>query len=281
MKRILKLVGLLVLIVFSFFYTDKVVSVIRETDPLMDKIESVKDKYKVKPIDSVISGNTIIPGINGRSVNLDKSYKNMHDDGLFDENKIVYDVVRPNISLFDNRDKFIIRGNDGRKMVSIVFVLDNDKYLNKLEDIIDSKNVDINYFVSYNYLVSNAIVIKKMNNGEFYNYGDKGVYTPDNILFANNLISRITDNEAIYCLSISKNIKVLRLCGNNDLYTIVPNIIVKDNPYQEIKNNLSNGSIIFMEMNNNTVTEIGIIIDYIKGKGLEIVSLSKLLSENL
>lgn len=36
-----------------------------------------------------------------------------------------------------------------------------------------------------------------------------------------------------------------------------------------------------MEMNNDTVTEIGIIIDYIRGKGLKIGGLSELLSEDL
>lgn len=281
MKKILKLIGLLVLIVFSFFYTDKVVSVIRETDPLMDKIESIKDEYEVKPVNGTLSSDTVIPGINGKSINLEKSYKNMHDDGIFNEDKIIYDVVRPNISLLDNRDKFIIRGNEQKKMVSIVFVLNDSKYLNKLENVVSLKNVDINFFVSYDYLVNNAIVIKKMNTGEFYNYGDDGVYTPDNILFANNLISRISNNEAIYCLCRSKNVKVLKLCTNNDLYTIVPNIIATENLYQEVKNNLANGSIIFIEMNNDTITELGIIVDYIRGKGLDIVYLSKLLSENL
>ena len=281
MNKVLKLIGLLVLIVFSFFYTDKVVSVIRETDPLMDKINSLKDKYEVKPINGIVTGDTVIPGINGKTINLEKSYKNMHGDGVFDENKIIYDEIKPNIGLIDNRDKFIIRGNGKKKMVSIVFILNDSRYLKRLENVISLKNVNVNYFVSYDYLVNNAIVIKKMSNGEFYNYGDDGVYTPDNILFANNLISRITNNEAIYCLSIDKNSKVLRLCDNNNLYTIIPNIVVSNNPYQMVKNNLVSGSIILMEINNASITEFGIIVDYIRGKGLEVVSLSKLLSENL
>ena len=281
MKNIIKLTGLFVLIVFSFFYTDKVVNVIRETDPLMNEIEEVVNLYKVDYVDGVIKDNTIVPGLNGREVNVEKSYKRMREVGGFDKNMIEYDVITPKVSISNNKDKFIRRGNNNKQMVSIVFILDDDKYLDRLENIAVSKEVIINYFVTYDYLVSNSTTITKMVNREIYNYGDLGEYTPDNILFANNLISRITNNEAIYCLSNNKNDKVIKLCSSNNLYTIYPSIIVGNNPYNEVKSEVSSGSIILMEMNNDTVTEIGIIIDYIRGKGLKIGGLSSLLSEEL
>ena len=40
------------------------------------------------------------------------------------------------------------------------------------------------------------IVEKNLTNKEVYNYGNLGEYSPDNLIFANNLISRITKNEA-------------------------------------------------------------------------------------
>ena len=48
-----------------------------------------------------------------------------------------------------------------------------------------------------------------------------------------------------------------------------------------VKNNLKSGSIILLELNQETLKELSIIIDYIKGKGLSISPLSKLLSEDL
>ena len=60
MKKIIKLTGLFVLIVFSFFYTDKVVEVIRENDSLMLELKEVEDLYKVEAVDGVISDDTII-----------------------------------------------------------------------------------------------------------------------------------------------------------------------------------------------------------------------------
>lgn len=281
MKKIIKLTGLFVLIVFSFFYTDKVVEVIRENDSLMLELKKVEDLYKVEAVDGVVSDDTIIPGLNGRSINLDKSYKKMKEVGVFDKSLIQYDVIKPKISLESNKDKFIIKGNNNKQMVSIVFILDSDKYLDRLEDIAISKEFFVNYFVSYDYLVSNSTMIANMKNREIYNYGDNGKYTPDNLIFANNLISRITKNDAIYCLSGERSSSVIKLCSDNGLYTISPDIVIVNNPYSEVKNKVSSGSIILMEMNNDTVTEIGIIVDYIRGKGLKIGSLSSLLSESL
>ena len=86
MKRIIKFTGLLTLILFSFFYTDKVVEVIRENDKLMIELEQVSDNYKVNAINGIISGDTIKPGINGKKVNIEKSYKQMKEKGIFDEN---------------------------------------------------------------------------------------------------------------------------------------------------------------------------------------------------
>ena len=56
------------------------------------------------------------------------------------------------------------------------------------------------------------------------------------------------------------------------MMVIIPNIIGN---YNEIKNNLSNGSIILLENTDN----IKLIIKYINSKGYNIVPLSKLLTE--
>ena len=93
MKKIIKLTGLIVLIVFSFFYTDKVVEVIRENDNLMLELKKVKDLYKVDAVNATINNNTIIPGLNGRSINVEKSYKRMREIGIFDNSLIEYEII--------------------------------------------------------------------------------------------------------------------------------------------------------------------------------------------
>lgn len=281
MKKIIKLMGLFILIVFSFFYTDKVASVIRDEDSLMIEIRNVENLYKVNPVDGIIDNNTIIPGLYGKKINIDKSYKKMREIGTFDKKFIVYDTIKPNVSISNNKDKFIIKGNNNKQMISLVFILDDNRYLDMVENIANEKEVFINYFVTSNYLISNSTVVAALENREVYNYGNDGKYSPDNIIFANNLISRITKNNAIYCLSTSLNKSVLELCSDNNLYTILPNIIVNNNLFSSVKDNISSGSIVLIKLNNSNIKELGVTIDYIKGKGLKIGGLSSLLNESL
>ena len=281
MKKIIKFMGLFILIIFSFFYTDKVALVIRDEDSLMTEIKSVENLYLVDSVDGIINDNTIVPGLNGKKININKSYKKMREIGTFDKRFIVYDVIKPKISIIDNKDKYIIKGNNNKQMISIVFILEDNKYLDVIEDIANEKNIIINYFVTSNYLINNSNVITSFKNREVYNYGNDGKYSPDNILFANNLISRITKNEAIYCLSTYSNKSTIELCSDNGLYTILPNIIVNNNLFSSVKDNISSGSIVLIKVNNSNIYELGVTIDYILGKGLKIGGLSSLLSESL
>lgn len=281
MKKIIQLIGLVTLISFSFFYTDKVIEVIREEDKIMIEINNVKDTYKIEPINASIISNTIIPGLNGREVNVEDSYKNMKTTGIFKNSLLIFDTIKPEINLYNNHDKFIILGNNNKQMVSIIFILDSNKYLEKTEEILNNKEITVNYFVDYQYLINNSTKIKELNNREFYSFGDNGQYTPDNLLFSNNLISRISNNNAIYCLATNMEKEILELCSKNDLYTITPTIIGTDYSYTAVKENLTSGSIILLKMNNDTLKELSTMIDYIKGKGLKIGGLSELLSEEL
>ncbi|MBQ8681457.1 MAG: hypothetical protein IJ509_00900 [Bacilli bacterium] len=281
MKNIVKMIGLFSLIGFSFFYTDKVIEVIREEDEIMIELSSVEDIYKVLPVNANVLGNTIVPGLEGRTINIDESYKKMKNSGIFNKNLIVYDSVLPEVSINNNRDKFIIQGNNNKQMVSILFILDSDKYFDEINAILNSKGVMANYFVSYSYLIDNSTKIKEIEGNEFYSYGDNGKYNADNLLFSNNLISRIREEEAFYCLAEDMKEEVLELCSNNNLYTVVPTIIGDKTPYTMVKNNLTSGSMILLSMNKETVRELSTIIDYIKGKGFKIGTLSELLSEEL
>ena len=279
MKKIFQIIGLTTLIIFSFFYTDKVLEVVREEDKIMIKLESIKETAEKKPIDAKIVKDTIIPGITGRTINVEKSYKKMKNTGIFNQKEIVYDIIKPNISIINNKDKYITSGNPNNQKVSIIFILNSNKYLNNIEKIIDNKGIVVNYFINYQYLINNTTKIKEITNKEFYSYGENGKYTPDSLLFSNNLISRISNNNANICLTKEKNNEILNLCSKNDLYTILPNIIRTEKPYKQVKENLTSGSIILLNINQDTLTEISLVIDYINGKGLNIVGLNELITE--
>ena len=281
MKNVIKIFGLLVLICFSFFYTDRVMNILLEQDPIMVEIIDNKNKYEILPVNAVIDNDTIMPGISGKVVLEKESYNNMKNFGLYLENYLVFEQVKPTISIDNNFNKYIISGNKNKKNVSIIFIVSNKKQLNFLENKINSVDIKLNYFIDEKLLNSDTNYIKMLKNREIYNYGDNGNYREDKMLTFNNLLTRIRKNEAIYCLVKEKNDEILRLCEKNNLYTILPNLVINNNLYNEIKDKISNGSIILIDLNQININNLNNAINFIQSKGLNVVYLSDLLSENL
>lgn len=276
MKKLFKIFGIITFLCFSFFYTDRVMNVISDKDPLKQEIINLSNNYKLSSNEAVVSGDTIIPGSNGREVNVDKSYKKMRTGNVFNDKLLVFNVIYPEYKLKDNMDKYIINGNINKKEVSIVFIINNDNNIDKIISILDNKKVVSNLFIEYNYLFNNINKIKKYNNHNIYSYSDK--YTYDTLVIANNIITRTMNNKPIYCLSKTKNKDNINVCSYSNMYTIIPSI---NGGYNDIKSNLSNGNIILLDTSINTVNELNLIINFINSKGYDIVSLDKLLSENV
>ena len=143
MKKVIEGFSLLFLTCFSFYYTDKVINMVNKNDPLMIEIISVKDDYEVLPVNGILNGNTVIPGINGREVDVNKSYNNMKTSGVFREEALVFKNLYPSSSLKDNQDKYIVSGNSTKKEVAILIIL-NSAYMDKISKI-DNVTVFINH----------------------------------------------------------------------------------------------------------------------------------------
>ena len=276
MKKLFKIFGIITLMWFSFFYTDRVMDVIADNDPLKNEIINLSDNYKLSSNEAVVSGDTIIPGTNGREVNIDKSYKKMRTGNVFNDKLLTFNVLYPEYRLKDNIDKYIINGNVNKKEVSILFIINNDNNLDKIINILNNKNTKANLFVEYNYLFNNISKIKKYNSNNIYSYSNKYVY--DTLVISNNIIDRISNNKANYCLTKIKDKDNLNTCSYSNMFTIIPSIIGN---YNNIKNKLSNGSIILLDTNINSVNELSYIIDFINGKGYSIVGLDELLNESV
>ena len=229
----------------------------------MNKIDSLKDKYEVLPVNAVLKDNTIIPGIKGKSVNLDKSYENMKVSGIFREDYLVYNEILPSELLSNNMDKYIVKGNSSSNKVALLVIIDSNNI-----DKVNNNNITV-YLNHKDISIDN---IKKINNNSIYTYGNNGIYSDDVLDNDNTIINRISRNKSIYCLSREINNEVLKICNRNKMYVVIPNII---GDYLDIKNNLSSGSIILLNNTNN----LDIIIKYIYSKGYTIVSLEELLIE--
>lgn len=276
MKKIFKIFGIITLVCFSFFYTDRVMDVIADNDPLKNEIINLSNNYKLSSNEAVVTVDTIIPGTNGRVVNIEKSYKKMRMGNIFNDKLLVFDVLYPKYRLKDNLDRYIISGNVNKKEVSLLFIINNDNNLDRIINILVNKKTKANLFVSYSYLFNNISKIKKYNSNNIYSYDNKYVY--DTLVISNNIIERISNNKPKYCLTKIKDKDNLNTCSYSNMFTIIPSII---GSYNDIKSNLSNGSIILLDSNINSVNELSYIIDFINSKGYSIVGLDELLNESV
>lgn len=270
--KFIKIIGLLCLICFTFFYTEKVIDISIEQDEIMAKIKEEEQNYNISPKNAIIKDNTIIPGNSGRQIDEQSSYKAMKKIGYYDESLLIYSRIYPDVSIYNNYNKYIIKGNISNKDVSLIYIISNDKTIDNVIDIVNNNQTVINFFIDSNFLNNNINIINKINKYEIYNYGSSGKYTRDNLIITNNIINNKANNNSTFCLFLEEDEKSLNNCINNKMLSLSPTV---RGQYINIVNNVTSGSIILIE---NT-KELDSIIKYIKTKGYNIVSLSKLITE--
>ncbi len=273
LKKIFKISAVLLLVGFSFFYTEKVTLIARNSDPIMRAIKKEESNKKVSNVNPVINNDEYIMGINGCEIDVDKSYSKMRSVGEFKEELI---VMKETSNDKDLTDKYVIGGNNKEKKVSLIFIVNKD-IDSKLTDYINDKNIKVNYFIDGKYLEENMITVKFLSeNSNIYYLGENEEYSDENMLYHNNLISMNGSNEPKYCFTSDKDNNTLKLCNDYDMVTIKSDII-KDNIYKRIKDKLNNGVIFAIDSDN--IDEIKVSINYILSKGYNIISLEDLLSE--
>lgn len=273
MKKLL----IILLLLFSFFYTNKSISIIRNQDPLMKEIINNKSKFEIKSVNAIIKNNTIIPGKKGKEVDLEKTYTKMKQYGTYNESLTVFKETKPTISIEDNYDKLITSGNKDNKNISFIFKVEKDTNINKLLSILNYHNIQATFFIDGLYIENNDLNNLSNHQIELLSYNNN----IDEITFTSALsyLSYKTNKTPKYCLEDDNNI--INLCKKINLHTIKPTLIIKKDPYKEIKDNLKNSSIILIPINNYIYNNLSTSILYIKSKGYNFLTLSDLLSENL
>lgn len=274
LKKITSTLVLILVAGFSFFYTEKAIKIARNSDPIMIKINSAKDDLMVDLVEPIISNDEYVAGINGCVVDEQMSYSKMKQTGKYDENLLVMKEIEINNT---PKNKYIINGNKKERKVSINFLI-TKKINNELFDYLKSKKIQVNFFIDGDFLENNLDYIKKISSyGNIYNYGRIGDYDDKYIIYDNNLIETISNNNSNYCITNKKDKNILKVCNNYDMNVIKTNYINNDF-ITTIENNLSNGSI-FTISNFDDISKIKVSLNHILSKGYEIVTLDNLLSE--
>ena len=273
-KKITSVLFLVIAAGFSFFYTEKAIKIARNNDPIMLKINSAKDDFTVNLVEPIIDKDEYVSGINGCEIDKDESYSKMKQNGQFDENLLVMKEIKNKNT---SKNKYIINGNKKERKVSINFLV-----LKKIDEnmlsFIKDKKIKINFFVDGNFLEENLDYIKSISSyGNIYNYGRNGDYIDKYIIYDNNLIETISNNNSNYCITDKKDDEILNSCNNYDMNIIKTKYYTSDNVL-EMKENLSNGNIITIS-DIDDVSKIKMSINYILSKGYDIVNLDKLLNE--
>lgn len=283
MKDFFQILGVVALLMLSFFYTEEAITVVRNFDDLMTKIKEEKGNYEIEPIDAVIINDEIIPGLNGKAVNENKSYRNMKRVNEFNPNLLEYTQVKPNISLEKNFQKYIVSGNPKKKMVSLLFLVNGEVEIENILEILKQKKIKGNFFIDGNWLEENNDQVNQIaKEGHLIgNLGYDFQYVDTNFTWLNTTIKQLTKQQNNYCYKEIKNIDDLKICTVYKNYTINPNLVIDNDPLKQIKDKIAAGFLISFSINDQLLDELGVIINYIKAKGYEITTLDEHLSEML
>lgn len=257
MKYYLKIIGIILLVVFSIIYSSFASFIIKYNDPIMKKINDVKDNYNTSYTNAVFMDNYMIPGISGKKVDIDKSYNLMKKYGGFNEKLIVFEDNKPKKSIVNKYNKYIFYGNQNRNNISFIYDLKNENNIDKIINILNENNVYIDF------IVDDKSLLDSLSNYEI------------NISNVTNKIDKFYK----YCILDKPNDTLLNICVKNKRYTFIPGVLVKDNLYNKVKDSLKPGLIIKINDSIKNIKELSITINYLRQKGYNIVSLSELIKE--
>lgn len=278
-KKLIQVTVALLLVLFSFYYTNKTIDIIRETDPLMKQIKEESTKYEIPAEDAKIDGNKITPGKNGQTVDYEETYQKMKRYGTYNESLTVFKETTPTISIEGTYDKFVISGNEEKKQVSLIFPVAKDSTPEEIIRIINQEGVVGTFFLDGLWLENNLSIVKNITNHELeilsYNNRYEDIYFSSAIQYLKNT----TGQQSHYCYADYDNKEVIELCSKLKLHTVTPTIKITNTPFQDIKTKLQNGAIISFPINTTTELELKTVINYIQSKGYNIVTLQTLLSE--
>ena len=255
MNKPLKTLGIIALLFFSFYYTHEFALLMQKKDPIYQNILVLKEETNLKSLDASIDGDYIIPGLMGREVNVEKSFQKMKNYGALKTEYLVFDEIIPTISINQNKDKIIKKGNKAKMAVS--FILDAQSNL-------------INYFekmnMDYTILTTKENINSKLN-ADFINIDESNYKETEKILNKKNKNTNIC-----YLPKMTKD-----FCLKKQKILIEATNEVTNNNVASIYNNIEAGGIYYLK--NLDLKYLKIFIENVVYKGYTIIKLTDLISE--
>ena len=269
----------IILVLLSFFLTNKITNYYKENDIIMKQLKILEKKYKTESKNAIVIGDNIIPGIKGKEINYNESYKNIKLYGKMNESLIKTKDVIPTISIDNNYDKYIVQGNSEKRYISLVFKVEKNTNINRILSILKSNNTLATFFIDGKYIENNTNIIKSNNNHEYEVLSYKNEYNKSIVKTTFSYLESLTKKKVKYCYTEENNNYLKDICQKEKMHTIKPSIVIRNHLYNNIKNNLKPSQIVSININNYNEDQLSISIKYIKSKGYKLVLLKDLISE--
>lgn len=257
MKKYGKYILFSLLVLLSFYTTNKTANLVRNQDPILKEIRNISLEKKEDFVNAVIEDDYIIPGMYGSVVDELKSLAKMKEQDVFNNLYLVSQPIKPDISLSDNLDKIIIKGNSKKQQVSFVIDENSSK---KIKDYLVKNSIKASLLITKDNFSKDSY-FEQINN-DFKNYKEL-----DKTLKKNKINTNI-------CV-LDNNNSNLKFCKSKKKYLVKPGMFLDNANIIEIKTKLDSGSIIYIK----DATYLDCLVEYIKSKDLKIVPLSQLISE--
>lgn len=257
MKKYGKYILFSILVLLSFYTTNKTANLVRNQDPILKEIRNISLEKKEDFVNAVIEDDYIIPGMYGSIIDELKSLAKMKEQDVFNNLYLVSQPIKPDISLSDNLDKIIIKGNSKKQQVSFVIDENSSK---KIKDYLVKNSIKASLLITKDNFSKDSY-FEQINN-DFKNYKEL-----DKTLKKNKINTNI-------CV-LDNNNSNLKFCKSKKKYLVKPGMFLDNANIIEIKTKLDSGSIIYIK----AATYLDCLVEYIKSKDLKIVPLSQLISE--
>ena len=281
MKKFLEAFLVIALVLFSFYYTEKAIVVLESNDPIMKEIKDKGSTLEEDALNAKIDGDYLVPGYNGLVIDLEESFTKMKGYGSYNDALLVFEEVKPTISIDDYYDKYISSGNGMSTSVALVFTVDDNSYVGNVLNVLKEMDVVGTFFIDGKFTDNNTSFVSQavVNSNEVEVLSYDNAY--DELLFKASIdkIKTLTSTTPKYCYATYDNEEVLNLCSKLSMHTIIPTIRLDDNIYSNLKGNLRSGSIISIKLTESNIKELKVLINYIKQRGFSLVTLDTLLNE--
>ncbi|MDO6449592.1 polysaccharide deacetylase family protein [Oceanobacillus profundus] len=274
--------------------------VINQKDALYQKIQEKKELYSVKPQDAYIDRVwKKTAGRNGLEVNIEKSYEKMKETGIFDESKLVFDQISPEVSLMDLDGSPIYRGHPEKDMVAFfINVSWGEEHIPEMLRILKENQVKATFFIEGKWAQQNSEIVKMIDEqghvigNHAYNHPDMARLSNqamiDQISQTNQILTAITGKKAKWFAppSGSYNDQVVYSAEDLNMETILWTVDTIDwkNPsvsvmINRVKDKIHPGATILMHPTPATANGLEQLIQLVRESGYRLGTIDMLLSE--